>query len=145
MPRSKPSPKKPSDVKTIPPPLDMEPVVAANQRALKVAAEAQQHMLSRMTRVNSELFGFVSRRLEQDRCVVKEFSRCQTPQDMMSIYTKFAKQAMKDYSDQIGLLAGLYADQARERLKDVQHQVEEVIEPSAPPADSKDDAKGAAD
>ncbi|QIE54194.1 phasin family protein [Pikeienuella piscinae] len=141
MPRSQAAPLMPSDIKIAVPPLDMEPVFAANQRALKAASEAQAHMISRVTKFNSELFGFVNRRLDQDRCAAKEISRCQTPQDMMSIYAKFAERAMKDYSEEIGLLAGIYADQAREALEDAQHQVEEVIEPAADAVNGENNTK----
>lgn len=133
MPRSQTDSLKASDVRTIAPPFDLEPLFAANQRAFRAAAEAQSHMLARMTKTSSEFFDFVNRRLAKDRSAAKEFSRCQTPQDLVAAYAAFVEAATKDYSEEISLLAGSYADQAREVMEDAQLQVEEVVDLAARP------------
>lgn len=118
-------------------PFDLEPVLAANQRSLQAAAEAQAHLLARMTRVNEELFAFVDRRLARDRECAKRFASCSTPQEAVDICAQFVQAAFRDYSEEAGVLAGLYAEEAREAMEDAQHQVETTIE-------TADDAKPAA-
>ncbi|MEM7545392.1 MAG: phasin family protein [Pseudomonadota bacterium] len=109
-------------------PFDMEPIIAANQRSFQAAAEAQNHMMKRLALMNKELFGFFNRRLIQDREMAHELARCKTPQDAVAICAKFAETAVKDYSEEVGVLAGAYAEQAQEVMEDVQHQVEETID-----------------
>lgn len=113
-------------------PFDIEPMIAANQRGFTAAAEAQNHMMKRLAEINSELFGFVSRRLVRDRETAKELAKCHSPQDAVAVCAKFAETAMKDYSEEMGVLAGAYAQSAQQTMEDVQHQVEEVIEVSSP-------------
>lgn len=110
------------------PAFDLEPLIAANQRGLKAAAEAQEHMLHRMAKVSDELFRFVDRRLERDRETAKELGACKSPQDAAKVCGKFFETAVKEYSQEMGLLAGIYADQSREALEDAQHQFEESID-----------------
>lgn len=111
-------------------PFDFEPVFAASQRGMQAAAEAQAHLVNRLTQINSELFGFVDRRLRRDRETAKDIAHCKNPQEMLEVCSRFAERAMKDYSEEVGLIAGLYADQAREAMEDAQHQVETAIEPA---------------
>ncbi|MEM8755882.1 MAG: phasin family protein [Pseudomonadota bacterium] len=111
-------------------PFDLEPMIAANQRGLQAVAEAQSHMFRRLTKMNSELFGFIDRRLERDREAAKELAGCKSPQEAVEVCARFTEAAIKDYSEEAGLIAGLYADQAREAMEDAQHQVETAIEPA---------------
>ncbi|MEM9012534.1 MAG: phasin family protein [Pseudomonadota bacterium] len=111
------------------PGFDIEPLIAANQRGLKAAAEAQEHMLRRIAKMHEELFRFADRRLQHDRSTARELAACKSPQDAAAVCGKFFESAMKQYSEEVTLLAGLYADQARETMEDVQHQVEETVEP----------------
>lgn len=115
-------------------PFNMEPLLAANQRGLQAAAEAQNHMIKRLASMNRELFNFVNRRLSSDRDTANELARCKSPEDAVAICAKAAEQAMKDYSEEVGYLAGAYAEQAQEVMEDVQHQVEEAIETTSKPS-----------
>ena len=113
------------------PKLDVEAIIDANQRSLLAAAEAQNHMLRRMSRFNEEMMRFVNQRLEQDREAAKTLTACKTPMDAMAAYGRFLELAVKDYSEEMGLMAGIYADMARETVEDAQHQVEETINPDS--------------
>lgn len=109
------------------PTFDIEPVFSAHQRGLKAISEAQEHMFHSMAKVSGELFHFVDRRLENDRETARQLAGCKSPQEAAAVYGKFFETAMQQYSREMGLLAGLYADQAREAIEDVQHQVEETV------------------
>ncbi len=113
------------------PNFDIEPLIAANQRGLQAAAEANAHALQRMSKVSGEMFRFVDQRLKQDRDVVKEFATCKSPQDAAAVCGKFFENAVQQYSEELGRLAGIYADQAMEALDDAQHQVEQAMDPEA--------------
>jgi hypothetical protein len=109
------------------PQFDIEPLIAVNQRGVKAAAEAQDHMLRRVSAMSDEVFRFLDRRLERDREVVRELSSCRSPQDAVALYGQYFEETMKQYSEEMGLLAGLYSDQAREALEDAQHQIEDGV------------------
>lgn len=113
------------------PPLDIAPIIEANQRGLQAAAQANSHALQRMAKVNKELFGFVTRRLDHDREAVKKLATCKSPQDAMALFGTFFETAMKQYSDEIGQLSAMYAEQTAEALADVEHEIDEIAEPTA--------------
>jgi hypothetical protein len=112
------------------PGLDMESMIAANQHGLKAALEANEHLFGRITTVNRELFRFLNRRMEKDRELVGQLGKCQSPEDIMGVYTNFFEVAMKQYAEEMGQLAKLYARQTKETVEDAQHQVDEAT-PSA--------------
>ncbi|MEM7057117.1 MAG: phasin family protein [Pseudomonadota bacterium] len=120
-----------ASVASMVPQFDLEPLIAASQRSLKAATEAQDHALRRMTKLNSEIYRFINRRLDQDRDMVKELATCKTPMDAAGVCGKFMENAVKQYSEEMGLMAGIYADQAREAVEDVQHQVEQTVDANA--------------
>ncbi|GAB5469993.1 MAG: hypothetical protein Kilf2KO_30230 [Rhodospirillales bacterium] len=111
------------------PSFDLQPVIAANQRGMKAVAEAQEHLFSRAVKMNEEIHRFVSRRLEHDRSTMQQLSTCKSPQEAFAVWGTFMEKATQQYSEGIGLLAELYADQAREAMEEVQHEVEESILP----------------
>lgn len=100
-------------------PVDLEPLIVASQRSFKAAAEANGHLLKRLVQLNTELTGFVERRLEQDRRTAKELAACKTPPEAFAVYGRFFERAVKQYSDEIELLAGVFSDQARETIEDM--------------------------
>ena len=108
-------------------PFDLEPVFAANQRGLKAAAEAQAHLFARLTKVNTELFSFVDRRLQRDREVARDLANCATPQEAAELCARFAESAIHDYSEEAGVLARICAEDAREAFEDAKHQVETTL------------------
>lgn len=106
---------------------DLEPLIVANQKSLKAASEANGHLLKRLATLNTELSRFIERRLEQDRKTARELAACTTPPEAFAAYGRFFERAVKQYSDEMGLLAGLVSDQAREAMEDMQHQVENAM------------------
>lgn len=112
-------------------PVDLEPLIVASQRSLKAASQANGHLLKRLVKLNSELTRFVERRLQQDRKTARELAACTNAPDALAVYGRYFERAVKQYSDEMGLLAGVFSDQAREAMDDVQHQIEETVEPVA--------------
>ena len=108
-------------------PFDIQPLFAVNQRSFQAAAEANAQAMKRMSRVSEEMFRFVDQRLKQDRDVVKEFATCKSPQDAASVCGEFFQTAVQQYSEELGRLAGLYADQTIEALDDAQRQVDQAM------------------
>ena len=109
-------------------PLDLEPMLAANQRNVQAMAEAQTHLIQRFSKMNAEMFNFINRRLERDRAAAREMATCKNAQEAAEGYASFAETAMKDYSEEFGVIAGIFADQTREVIEDAQHQVEAAVE-----------------
>lgn len=128
MPKDDSNPVGAAEVTTLIAPLDLEPMIAANQRGLKAAAEAQAHLFARLNRMNAELFAFIDRRLQRDRETARAFAGCATPQEAAMVCARAAEAAVKDYTQEAGLLAGFCADHAREAVDDAQRQVETTIE-----------------
>ncbi len=106
-------------------PLIFEAAIVAGQRSFKIAAATHTSMMRRMASMNKEVFDFVDRRLAKDRETAKNFARCQTPQDVVEVYAKFAETTIKDYSEEIGVLANAIADQAQALTEEFQNQVKE--------------------
>jgi len=102
---------------------DLGPMIAANQAALETAAELQQHMMQRMASVNEELLDFVNRRLETDRRTASEMASSKSMSDAFTIYSGFLQQMMRDYADETGRIASLWAEQARETVTEMQTQM----------------------
>ncbi len=106
-------------------PLNFETAVVASQRYFKVAGEAQTNILKRMALMNEEVLNFMDRRLAKDRKAASDLSRCQTPQEMADVCTKFANAALTDYSEEIGVLASAMTEQAQALAEDFQYQIQE--------------------
>ena len=83
-----------------------------------------------MTKVNGELFRFFSQRLDHDRKTVQELSTCKSPQDAFGVWSAFMEKAATQYAEEMAALAGLYADQAREAMDNVSHEVDEIVKTS---------------
>jgi len=110
-------------------PMTFEPFVAVNQRGLSAALEVNDHILKRMAKVGSEVFQFVDRRLKHDLDTAKDLASCTTPQDAVTLYGQYVETTMRQYSEEISLLANLYSEQARETMEEVQQQARQTIEP----------------
>ncbi|MGF1475261.1 MAG: phasin family protein [Geminicoccaceae bacterium] len=110
------------------PMMDISEFMNANQKGFKAAVEAQSHLLGRMAAVQSELFKFLNRRLNEDQEAARELAACKSATDAYTICSKFFETAAQQYSDEMGRLAGMYSDLARETMEDVQHQVEETAD-----------------
>jgi hypothetical protein len=110
------------------PPLDLAPILEANKRGLEAAAQANSHALQRMAKVNQELFGFVTRRLEHDRAAVKDLASCKSPQDAMALFGTFFETAMRQYTEEIGQISAMYVEHTAEALSDVEHEIDEIVE-----------------
>lgn len=102
---------------------DLGPMIAANQAALESATELQQHMMQRMANVNEELLDFVNRRLETDRRTASEMASCKSMSDAFTVYSGFLQQMMRDYADESGRIASLWAEQTRETVTEMQSQM----------------------
>ncbi len=115
---------------------DVASVFESSRRLFEVAAASQGHALDRVIRMNGELSRFVALRLERDRAAARELAGCGTPSEVADTYGRFFDTAVKEYAEEFGLLAGLCADQAREVVEDMQHQVEEAADPHVQDKDS---------
>jgi hypothetical protein len=114
---------------------DFDPIIDANQRGLTAAVAANGQALMRMARMNDELFGFLSRRLERDRITAKELQDCKSAQAAVSLCTQFFEMAMRQYSEELGLLTSIYVDQAGEAMADAERQ-RAMMTPEAPSDDA---------
>lgn len=111
------------------PQFDFTSMLSANRRGLRAAHEAQSHMLRRMAEMNDELYQFADRRMQANRAAAEKLSECKSLPEVWGVCGTFVETAVQQYSEEMGLLAGVCADQAREAAQDIQEQVEEVIEP----------------
>lgn len=111
-------------------PMAFAPFVAVNQHGLSAALEVNDHILKRMAKVGSEVFQFVDRRLKHDFDTAKDLASCTTPQDAVTLYGQYVETAMRQYSEEISVLANLYSEQARETMDEMQQQVRQTIEPA---------------
>jgi hypothetical protein len=98
-------------------PLAFEPMIAVNQRGMRAAGDAMVQMFARWEALSAELARFVDRRLEADREAAKAMAACGSPQQAAEVYAKFVETAVQHYSQEIGLLAGLAADQGRDTVE----------------------------
>lgn len=105
---------------------DTSAMMAVNQKNLQHIAEAHQHIMRRMADMNAEVARFYSKRLEEDRQMIRDLSQCKNPQEAATVWGAFMETAAKDYTDEMGTIASLCADQAKETLDDVTDAVEDA-------------------
>ena len=101
----------------------LEPVFEAFQRSLADAGGANSDWVKRMMEANAEITHFVQHRLAKDREATTELSRCKSPPDTALVYARFVETAMREYSEEMTKLAGLYAEQAQWAMTEVQNQL----------------------
>ena len=112
------------------PRFDIAPIIEANQRGLRAAAQANIHALQRMAKVNHELFGFVTRRLDHDRKAVKQLATCKSPQDALMLFRTFFETAMNQYSKAFGHFSAMYAEQTTDALAESDPDLKETASPA---------------
>lgn len=117
------------------PAIDVEPFIAASQSTLRAMARTHEHMLRHALDMNGELFAFVERRLDTDRETAREIAGCATMAEAYGICGNAMTRMMRDYSDEMGKIAGLVASQARETMEDVQSQIATASDNGAKKAD----------
>ncbi len=106
-------------------PLNFEAAIVASQKNFQIAAATHTNIMKRMALMHKELFDFVDRRLAKDRETAQNLARCQTPQDAVEVYAKFAETTMEDYSEELGVLANAMAEQAQALTEDFEAQMKE--------------------
>lgn len=113
------------------PTLDIDPLLEANQRQFEAVAEANSQVLENVAKFNNEILQFVNQRLEHDRKVAKELAACSSPQEAYGVCGKFLESAMKQYSQEMGIIAGLYTDHLRQTIENTQNQLTETVKSGA--------------
>lgn len=106
---------------------DFANVFAGNGRNMKAMAEAQEHFIGRVAKMNREIASFVDRRLKHDRRTVHALAECETPQDAVQVWSEYLETASRHYRDEMTALTNLGFDQTRETVEDVQHGIEESV------------------
>ncbi|MEM1316065.1 MAG: phasin family protein [Pseudomonadota bacterium] len=108
--------------------LQFDPSRLMSGKGMAAFAEAQQHMIGRVAALNHEVARFVDRRLTHDQETVRKLAECGSPQEAMAVWTAFVETASRHYAEEMGMLAGLGVEQAREAAQDVQREIEETSE-----------------
>jgi len=109
-------------------PFDLTPMLAAGESGARAFAEAQTSMLTRMVEMNREMLDFVGRRLERDRETSRRMAKCQSLSEAGDLYSDFVQGMMRDYTEEMGALAGLCAEQARTMMGEMQAQMTRMAE-----------------
>ncbi|MEO1775356.1 MAG: phasin family protein [Pseudomonadota bacterium] len=110
---------------------DVSTMMAGGESGMKAMAEAQEHFIARVAKMHREIAGFVDRRLKHDRETVHALAECKSPQEFVTVWGKFAETASRQYVEELGTIAGMGVDQAREAVEDAQHEIEETVTPFA--------------
>lgn len=110
---------------------DVSKMMVGGERGMKAMAEAQEHFIDRIARMNREIADFVDRRLRHDRETVHALAACKSPQEIVTVWGKFVETASRQYAEEFRTIAGLSVDQAREAIEDAQHEIEETVRPVA--------------
>ena len=110
---------------------DVTKMMAGGERGMKAMAEAQEHFIERIAKMNREIAGFVDRRLKHDQETVHALAECKSPQEFVAVWGKFVETASRQYAEEFGTIAGMGVDQAREAVEDAQHEIEETVKPIA--------------
>jgi hypothetical protein len=113
------------------PSLDFDPLLQANKRSVEAVAEANSQVLENVAKFNNEILQFVNQRLEHDRKVAKELAACSSPQEAYGVCGQFLESAMKQYSEEMGIIAGLYTDHLRQTIENTQNQLKETVQSAA--------------
>ena len=62
------------------------------------------------TTIASEVQGFIARRVNEDFGVVRTFSQCRTPDDLMAAYTEYWRNVAEDYGKEVTRVGKLMAN-----------------------------------
>ncbi|MCR9085725.1 MAG: phasin family protein [Rhodobacteraceae bacterium] len=108
---------------------DFANTMASGERGMKAIAEAQEHFIARVATMNREIADFIDRRLTHDRETIQSLIACKTPQEAVAVWGKFLETVTHQYAREFGAIAGLNVDQAREAIKDAQHEIKETVKP----------------
>ncbi|MEM7497953.1 MAG: phasin family protein [Pseudomonadota bacterium] len=108
---------------------DFAAMTLGGERGIEAVAEAQEHVIQRMARLNREVANFVQRRLEHDRETVASLAACRSPAEAMGVWSAFFSTASQQYSEAFASVAGITAAQARDAAEDLSHEMAVVAEP----------------
>lgn len=94
-------------------------VEAAEARdGLRLAAAAQRQAFDRLERLCEEGFRFAAARLEENRSTLRDLAQSPDLSDRMTIWSRHVERTMRQYSDNLGTIAGICSAQARETVED---------------------------
>ena len=111
--------RKPTDAGRAPAPTSNAAIDAAESRdGLRVAAVAQRQAFERLERLCEEGFRFAATRVEENRTTLRDLVQTPNLPDRMAIWSRYVERTVKQYSDNFGMLAGIYREQVRESVQD---------------------------
>lgn len=94
-------------------------VDAAEARdSLGLASAAQLQAFDRFERFWEEGLRFAITRFEENRSVLLQLAETRTLPEHAAIWSRYMERAMQQYSENLGLLAGIYSAQARESVEE---------------------------
>jgi hypothetical protein len=83
-----------------------------------VAAVVQRQALQRLERLCAEGFRFASTRLEENHATLHQLVHTPNLPDRVTIWGRHVERTVRQYSDNLGTLAGIYREQVRESVQE---------------------------
>lgn len=79
---------------------DVQDMIEVNQDAMKTALQSYTSWLNNACQVQTEILGFISRRVREDLEMPKRFVDCKNPTEVVEHQVTFAQKMFSDYADE---------------------------------------------
>ena len=79
---------------------DVQDMIEVNQDAMKTALQSYNSWLNNACQVQTEILGFISRRVREDMEMPKRFADCTCPTEVVERQVSFTQKMFTDYADE---------------------------------------------
>lgn len=104
------------------PAMAFEPMIAMTGRIVAAQAATQAHFLSQVKAFHDELYGFVDKRLGEDRSSGRLLAGAFGPDEIVAVWSQFVSTAVGDYAREASRMADLAARAFHQSAADVERQ-----------------------
>lgn len=94
------------------------PAAGAADGSLLIAGAAPQQAFERLERLCAEGLRFATTRFEENRSTFQQLATSRHLPDQMAIWSRYVERTVKQYSDNLGTVAGICGAQATATLQD---------------------------
>ncbi len=97
-----------------------------NKPMAAAMSEISGRVLEQVSRANSEVMGFINRRLNEDLAMSQKLIECRSMPDFMTAYSEYLQTAQQQYQTELQYFARLNQKLAEDATNVVKSRVEEV-------------------
>ncbi|NNE23606.1 MAG: phasin family protein [Rhizobiales bacterium] len=89
---------------------DVQDMIEVNRDAMQTALKSYNAWLNNACQVQTEILGFITKRVREDLEMPKRFSECTSPTEVVEHQVSFAQKMFTDYADESVRIMALMSD-----------------------------------